>query len=652
MADAESRRWRPGHALQVALVAAALAGSNPARACPGDCNGDGAVAVAELVRAVGIALGSGAVATCAAADANADGRVTIAELIGAVGHALSGCPPPPTATETSTSTRAATGTAAATPSATATATPTATAATPAATATWGFVDVTEEAGLAYEHVYRRDPETPFNEPRWTAGGVAAGDYDGDGCVDLYVVRGDEPNLLLRNDCDGHFADVTAAAGVAREGLYASGPIFADYDGDGDLDLLVLGVDPALGPRPTLFRQNPDHTFDDVTELAGLSLLRDSYSAAFADYDRDGDLDLFVAHWGIPLLPDQSTRSLWRNGGDGTFTDVSVAAGIRGFEYLMSLFALAFTPNFADVDSDGWPDLLVASDFGSSKVYLNRRDGTFADATTAAISDENGMGGAVGDYDNDGDLDWFVSSIHDPDGVTSQSWGITGNRLYRNRGDGSFDDVTDEAGVREGFWGWGATFADLDNDGHLDLYHVNGWGELDDVHSRNFHFDPARLYVARGDGTFAERAAELGVADTGQGRGVVAFDYDRDGDLDLLVANNQGPLRLFRNQGGNRKPALSVSLRGPAANSEAIGARVEIRAAGRTQMRELRAGSNFVSQDPAVAHFGLGDAAAVERLVVRWPDGAETVMEPGPAPGSLVISHPAAAGSPLPAGRSR
>ncbi len=345
----------------------------------------------------------------------------------------------------------------------------------------------------------------------------------------------------------------------------------------------------------------------------------------------------MTHWG-DNRPAGSSEHLWRNNGDGTFTDVSVPLGISSAYAFITgeMGDLSFTPNFADVDGDGWVDLLVAGDFRQSKVFRNRGGREFSDATTAVISDENGMGAAVGDYDNDGDLDWFVSSIWDPDqDRKGNNWYVSGNRLYRNRGGGDFEDVTDAAGVRVGYWGWAATFADLDNDGWLDLYHVNGW-RTDDREAYEFHEDPAVLFRNRGDGTFEEVAERVGVADRGQGRGVVAFDYDRDGDLDLFVANIQGRPVLYRNELPRESNFFSVRLMGEPRNTEGIGARVWIEAGGLRQMREIRAGSNFVSQDPAEAHFGLGSAARVDRLRVRWPGGQEQEWQALPANAWVVV----------------
>jgi enediyne biosynthesis protein E4 len=499
---------------------------------------------------------------------------------------------------------------------------------------WQFTDVTAAAGVGVTHRWY-DAEA-LEQVGLVATGVAAGDFDGDGFVDLYVVGGDAgSNHLFQNRGDGTFADVSDTAGVALPASRSSGPVFADVDGDGRLDLLVPGV---AGTPATLFRNQGDGTFADVTTGSGLeSVVGDTISAAFGDFDRDGDLDLFLTHWGTPAGA-SSSQHLWRNDGGFHFTDVSVAAGVTAA--WSGPLDLTFTPNFVDANEDGWPDLLVASDFGTTRVLLNRGDGTFRNATDpAVITDENGMGAAIGDWDGDGHVDWFVSSIWDPNGVAEGNWGTTGNRFYRGHGDGTFEDATDAVGVRQGFWGWGSTFADFDNDGWLDLFHVNGWSDRRAV---EFQSDPARLFVGGTTGIAAERSAALGLDDRGDGRGVVAFDYDRDGDLDLFVANNQQPSRLWRNDSDAGAHFLTVKLQGVPPNSEGIGATVEIRAGGRTQRRLVRAGSNFVSQDPAEAHFGLGTAATVDEVHVEWPDGTisrrgslaadrfVTIAEPDPA----------------------
>ncbi|NNE07403.1 MAG: VCBS repeat-containing protein [Gemmatimonadetes bacterium] len=284
-----------------------------------------------------------------------------------------------------------------------------------ADATWNFSDVTSSAGFNYSHGYA---DSTFTEQRIIAGGVACGDYNGDDWPDLFVVGGTAgPNRLFRNEGDGTFTDVAPGAGLAVTGMEGCGPSFADWDGDGDLDLFVGAV--RFNP-PALYRNEGDGTFADITALTGVAPDLSTFSIAFADFDRDGDLDLCLAHWRTPA----DSTHLYRNEGNGTFIDFDAAAGVSDMGY-------SFTPNFADWNDDGWPDLLVASDFGTSKVFENAGDGTFLDVTTAVITDENGMGAAVADYDNDGDLDWFVSSIWDTASQPEGNWGSSGNRLYRN-----------------------------------------------------------------------------------------------------------------------------------------------------------------------------------------------------------------------------
>jgi hypothetical protein len=342
--------------------------------------------------------------------------------------------------------------------------------------------------------------------------------------------------LFRGRGDGTFEEVGERAGVALEGVSGSGPLFFDYDGDGALDLFVGAVH---GDAPRLFRNLGDGTFADVTATSGLAFPSETVSATAGDYDGDGWLDLFVSHWGAPA----GGCHLWHNDGGEGFSCADDAAGLGGL--VRELTDRTFTANFVDLDGDGRSDLVVTADYGQSTVWLNQGGGTFTNATNVVISDENGMGSAVGDYDGDGDLDWFVSSIRDADGVTEGNWGTSGNRLYRNRGDGTFEDATDQAGVRDGAWGWGASFADFNDDGLLDLVHVNGWPQG----SPQFRGTNARLFIAGSAGVFVDQAAALGLDEQIGGRGVVCFDYDGDGDLDIFVANNNGPHHLWRNEGG-------------------------------------------------------------------------------------------------------
>jgi hypothetical protein len=395
-------------------------------------------------------------------------------------------------------------------------------------------------------------------------------------------------------------------------------MFADIDGDADLDLFIGGLDndPSL-----IFRNNGDGTFTDVTAGSGLETMRASHSisAAFGDYDRDDDLDLFIAHWGTQrnFVNPGDTEHLWRNDSDATgirFASVSEAAGV--------------SPSITTLDDplDLYPDLLVVADFNWSQYFVNNQDGTFTNATDVdVLIDGNGMGSALGDYDNDGDLDWFVSSIkcHQDADCGNGSWSRIGNRLYRNN-NGVFEDVTDGAGVATGGWGWGACFIDFDNDGDLDIYHTNGWPWDDNFDQ--FSTDTSRLFVSDGAGQFTDMAADFGLDDTDEGRGVVCADFDQDGDIDILQLTRSDTLgaTLWRNDQVDNN-YLQVRLAGAAPNTQAAGARVIISAGTTTQMREISIASNFVSQNPTTQHFGLGSATMVEELTVEWPGGQTTLL---------------------------
>jgi len=520
-----------------------------------------------------------------------------------------------------------------------------------------FVDRTAESGIQFVKGYLNPKEDYM--PEEFGGGVAAGDYDNDGDVDLFIVRGDiGKNLLYRNDGNNSFIDVAFEAGVASTkpdgGVYRhSGPVFADMDGDGDLDLFIGGIstDPSL-----LFRNNGNGTFSDVTVDSGIDLLtaRETVSVAFGDYDLDGDLDLMMAHWGtyrpeIDGGPSRGdTESLWRNESDQNrirFVSVSEEAEIApviivGNDGLLQHgekgldFDYTFTPAFARLNDDLYPDIIAVADFANTRVFLNNGEQssvvTFEDVTdNDVITDQNGMGLAVGDLDNDGDLDWFVTGI-------KGSGQPFGNRLYRNEGGGVFTDASINGLITDGSWGWGACIADFNLDGVLDIFHVNGWE--DTASNTDYENDTSRLFIGQGGLSYKEQARELGLADKKRGLGVVCADFDNDGDVDIFnTANNRVNSSSFWENIQVDNNFLKVSLKGVGPNTEAAGARIKVTVGSVTQMREIMIGNNFTSQNPTEQIFGLGEGAVVDMVEIEWPDGVTEEFVDVPA-GSVVYTQ--------------
>ena len=465
--------------------------------------------------------------------------------------------------------------------------------------------------------------------RYFSGGVAAADVDQNGFVDLYVVGGnDVPNHFYLNDETG-FTEVGADVGLGRT-HWGSGPAFGDIDGDGDLDLFIGAIE----DEPVALYENRDGQFVDITNAAGLILSASAtMSGTFYDYDRDGHLDLFLSHWGTDYVAGNDTETVWRNNGNMTFSNASFETGIAN-NLVESDTDHTFTPNFADIDNDGDGDLLMASDFVESQVYRNNDDGTFTKITDRdVIIDQSGMGAAVGDYDNDGDMDWFVTSIHNLEDEFGNQFG---NRYYRNDGNGVFVDATDEMGVANGGWGWGACAADFDNDTRLDIFHVNGWvdGSLGD-----FTADRVRFYHQTTEGRFEEQGALVGLDDTGQGRGVVCFDVERDGDVDILIQNNsEDHLLLYLNETISDNHYLSIRVTGDGNNTFAIGAHVSVLLSnGVRQMREVGGSNNYVSHNPFEVHFGLGTETQAE-VTISWPEGT-ALTQTFQANQQVTVMHP-------------
>ncbi len=480
-----------------------------------------------------------------------------------------------------------------------------------------FSDRTNALGLDYNLVL--EPTTDGKDDADVSGGITLLDIENDGSFELYVAHGRNARGRLYRYDGSSFVPVENNAGINPTGIDRAG-YFIDLDSDDFRDFISIQDESV-----EVFLNDRNGAFIEATSVTGLHHERTTYSMAAADVDLDGDVDLFFSHWnGILVVGDPLTEYLWENDGTGFFTDVSDRVPIKDdpFENDPDSFPeFSYTPTFADIDDDGFPDMLLAADNGYSQVLRNDGGMRFIDATTPVISDRNGMGGTAADYDRDGDLDWFVSSIHN---LTGSGEGTdTGNRLYRNTdGLGNFEDVTDEAGVRNGDWGWGSCFADFDNDGFVDIFHTNG---MPDTNER-YDTDQSRLFMSNGDGTFTDRAFSAGISHNGQGRGIVCADYNDDGRLDIMIANNGQSPTVYENTSDNANHYLAIDLIGRSGNADAIGARVTVESASGTQTQEVQLGTWYLSQGPATLHFGLGSDDVVTHLRARWPDASEVLTE--------------------------
>lgn len=468
-----------------------------------------------------------------------------------------------------------------------------------------FTEVSQSAGINFMHDYQIE-----NDPvmlKVTAG-VAVGDYDNDGFPDIYVETGDVGNnLFYKNKGDGTFIEIGEQMGLNLPNFLGSCPFFVDYDNDGFKDLFIGSLD---SQNIRIFKNLDGLEFEELDNSSVLNCHALTYSFCAGDYNKDGFLDLFLTHW----LEENAPTHIWKNQTNGSFINVDDALD---FSNPFPTQDFTFAGNFTDFNNDGWPDLLIASDFGTSQVWVNDGGENFRHTTdTMVINDENGMGAAIGDYNNDGLLDWFVSSIYDSDGVTEGNWGASGSRLYKNIGDNKFEEVTNESGLRNGSWGWGSSFADFNNDGFLDIIHTNGWPKG----SAQFYADSVRLFLSNQDGTFKEVSEECGLLDTKQGRGLSVLDYDQDGDLDVFINNYRDTPSLWRNDLASESNFIAINLL-PKTGITAIGAKVHLYANGQQQFRELRCGTNYNSQNPLQLHFGLGQVNWVDSIIVQWPDNS-------------------------------
>jgi hypothetical protein len=492
--------------------------------------------------------------------------------------------------------------------------------------------------------------------------VSVSDYNRDGWQDLYVTNSaeDSRNRLYRNNRDGSFTDVAVDVGLAdvnRRGTGVSmGGVWGDYDNDGDDDLFLYKYG-----RPELFR-NDGAAFHAVGAAAGLPSWINSNSAVWLDFDRDGRLDLFVAGywpeqvnlWRLEttrIMPESfeyaengGRKYLLRNRGDGTFADVTAASGIASRRWTLAAVA-------ADLFGTGYPDLFLANDYGIAQLFANR-GGRFADVsrqTGVGVSPKSGMNAAVGDVFNDGRLSVYQSNISEA-GVL-----IQGNNLWvPDASRGRFDNLATSLGVDLGGWSWSAQFGDLNNDGFADLYLVNGyisgsqrtsyWYDFSEIavgHSaiiadaanwpaigdRSLSgYQSKRVWLNDGRGRFAEAARAVGVTDVHDGRAVAFADLWNRGVLDVIVANQRGPLLVYKNTVQPGRHWIGFALEGTASNRSAIGARVELHWNGQRQVQEVSGGAGFSAQSQRRLHYGLGSAARVDRVRVRWPSGRVQTIE--------------------------
>ena len=504
-----------------------------------------------------------------------------------------------------------------------------------------FSNVTQAAGIRFQHFKGKKITSTILEE--AGPGVCIADFDRDGYQDIYFVNGRDRygrgiavrNALYRNNGDGTFTDVTDQAGVPGTG-YGLGCVWGDYDNDGYPDLYVTQYGSNV-----LYHNNGDGTFTDVTAKAGVAGTdfgtQFHTGATFFDFDRDGWLDLYVggyANFGAqskqhctigngiqtscrPAAYAGTPPVLYRNNHDGTFTNVTKAARIN------QLHGFNLSVGAADYDNDGWPDLFVANDGIEAYLYRNQHDGTFTEVGTTAGIAYNSSGGtmaamciSLGDYDNDGNLDLYISDFQ-----------LSSDHLWHNNGKGSFDEVSDQAGITlptRNVLSFGGGFFDYDNDGWLDLFIANGhvYEEVEQVSPEVRYKQINTLFHNQGNGRFIETTKQAGNGFTVPyaGRGAAFADFDNDGNMDVVVANNGDPPLLLHNNGGTGNHFVNFRLVGFKSNRDAMGARVRIHAAGMWQMREIAGGGSYLSQSDLRAHFGLGKSEWVDDVEVWWPSG--------------------------------
>lgn len=516
-----------------------------------------------------------------------------------------------------------------------------------------FKDVSKEVGITVPHISSPDKQYIVES---ISGGVGLIDCDNDGKLDIIAVNGstidhfrqggDPMITLYHQDADFKFTDITASAGLTRKG-WGMGVAVADYDNDGLPDIYVTGYN-----GNALYHNLGNCKFEDVTDKAGVAGGGFSTGAAWADYDRDGHLDLFVSryvHFDLNKLPtfgsDEKTCRfkgirvqcgpwgmqgesdlLFHNRGDGTFEEVSKKAGVDDPDHYYGLGV-----EWGDYDNDGWPDLYVANDSGPNYLYRNKHDGTFEDVSMLAgiaVSgdglQQGSMGVDWGDYLRDGHMGMFVTNF------TEQP-----DTLYKNIGKGEFTDVSLNAKLAQPTYlnvGWGTGFVDFSNSGWLDLFIANGhvYPQMDQIAGAARYAEPMQLFSNKGDGTFEDISSVLAQFPDASRRGAAFGDLNNDGNIDIVVANMDGPPQVLLNLTVNHNHRALLRLVATKGNKMAVGAKVKVTAGKLVQTSEVRAGGSYLSSNDPRLHFGLAGEAMMDEIAIRWPDGEEQVIKKVPA----------------------
>ncbi len=486
---------------------------------------------------------------------------------------------------------------------------------------WGidpvFTNQTAAAGLSSAI----HDSSGFSNASYSGGGVV-GDFNNDGFQDIFMPSGGDLSkldYLFINNGDGTFTDQATAWGLTTPHK-GKGCTVGDFNNDGWLDIYETSAGPSVGPSAPghhkLYMNNGNGTFTNVAAAAGVNTtnasVSDGWGASFGDYDRDGDLDLMVGG----SSSNNAGSKLFRNNGDGTFTNVTgnMFNGVPGI--------FGFSPSIIDMNDDFWPDIPFTGDFGSSRYFRNNTNGTFTEMSAAAgtAKEENGMGQCFGDFNNDGRIDWYVTSIYLP------STGWTGNKIYRNNGNHNYTEYSAGAGVVDGGYGWGSVAVDFNHDGWLDIGETNG----DGASSGQFFNEQSYLWVANPSvNTFTEKALACGLSHFGKGRCMIHFDADNDGDQDVLIFANNQALTYFRNdlprQADTKWLRVFLDTSGSSLPPNGIGSRISVSAGGKTYYRFVHTAPTFLGTNELSGHFGLGSNTGADVVSVRWADGSTKVL---------------------------